>query len=282
MSAQLITLDLICCGWDEVYVIPSEAGDGGFAKKWTWTSSDSPSIPEEARAWFATTDDCKPYGDRILISSSSGGVALVRRSDKQAEFLAFARNAHSACLLPAGRIAVASSTGGDELLVFDGDSSGMEAQPVARLPLQSAHGAEWDAGRDRLWALGTDELLLVRLLENETGLELEVDKRWDLPNRGGHDLVLSADGRQLLLTNTRHVYRFDIEDERFIAHQALGELADVKSVNRHPESGVLVYMQAGENWWNDTIRFAGEDRVIRLEGERIYKVRWDLPRPIPR
>ena len=95
--------DLICCGAQEVFIIGSEKDN---ARKWTWRASDSPSIPKKAHAWFRTTDECKPVGKCILITSSSGGVALIRREDKACLFLAHARNAHSACLLPGDRVNV--------------------------------------------------------------------------------------------------------------------------------------------------------------------------------
>ena len=165
---------LICCGRDEVFILQIQQ-DSSVASKpvWTWKAEDSPEIPETARKSFATTDECKPVGDSILITSSSGGVALIRRSDKSCQFYTLAKNAHSACLLPNKRVAVASSFGGDELLIYnlekpqDGPS-----QPVTKIPLKGAHGALWDKKMNRLWALGSDELLLIDIREQIKKLNL--------------------------------------------------------------------------------------------------------------
>ena len=48
-----------------------------------------------------------------------------------------------------------------------------------------------------------------------------------------------------------------------------------------PKTGKLVYHKATkEHWWSDTIRF-GNKKKMTLKGERLYKVRWDIPAKIP-
>lgn len=284
---------LICCGDKEVFVLSSALDEPTEADRiWRWRAGDSPEIPESMHTQFRTTDECKPCGDFILITASSGGVALVRRKDKRCVFLASAKNAHSACLLPRERIAVASSTGGDELLVFSRASSGPDAVPIARLPLKGAHGVLWDARLSRLWALGEKELLRIDLREKDAIPEIVVEKRWPLETDGGHDLAFARDSKSLMVTTRFGVYRFDIAGERFVPLAdpkdtvSLAELAkrdSVKSVDEHPATGVLVYHQGAEKqWWSDTIRVAGSNRTIRLPGERLYKVRWDVDRGTPK
>jgi hypothetical protein len=226
---------------------------------------------------FASTDECKPIGESLLITSSSGGVALVRRSDKRCQFYTEARNAHSACLLPDDRVAVASSFGGDELLVYKlAMPSGSPAKPIASIALRGAHGAIWDTGLGRLWALGSDELLLVDIGNEPTGPTLRVDQRIELPTPGGHDLSRSRETPILFVTTNKHVYRFDTRDGRFSPDPVLADQPKVKSVSEHPQTGEIVYHQgAPENWWSDRIRFVGERQDIQLPGRRLYKVRWD-------
>jgi hypothetical protein len=78
-------------------------------------------------------------GSKILISSSSGGCALVERPSGKAIWYAQVPNAHSLELLPRGRIIVASSVHaqGNRLVLFDLDHSD---QPIWGTPLVSAHG----------------------------------------------------------------------------------------------------------------------------------------------
>ena len=71
---------LIICGRERVFVIPAKGNLK--AVHWEWRSEDSKEIPKGMRGSFATTDECKPYEGMILITSSSGGVALVERIRK--------------------------------------------------------------------------------------------------------------------------------------------------------------------------------------------------------
>ena len=58
-----------------------------------------------------TIDECKVVDNnrKMLVTSSSGGCVLIDIATKEVLFYATARNAHSAELLPEGRIAVALS-----------------------------------------------------------------------------------------------------------------------------------------------------------------------------
>lgn len=282
---------IICCGASEVFVLPADGSQAAPEDRtWRWTAADSPEIPERCREWFRTTDDCKPYGkDRetgaILITSSSGGVALIKRSDKSCRFLAYARNAHTACLLPGGLVAVASSNGGDELLLFrltDTVSDPLPG-PVARLPFKSAHGLVWDAKLQRLWALGYDHLARLELRHTaDAAPELVQEAQFPLPSPGGHDLRPSLDEQQLFVTTESNVFVFDKQSGAFQKESQLGEMQHIKSCDQHPQSGAVVYHQASDDhWWSDTIRFLDEKRTLTLPAERLYKIRWDVPAEVP-
>ena len=269
---------LICCGAAEVFIIElSQDSSEAPEVVWSWSAEDSPEIPEAGKRSFASTDECKPVGEFLLITSSSGGVALVRRSDKSCVFYTQAKNAHSACLLPDYRVAVASSFGGDELLIYElTKPDGRQAKPIASIPLRGAHGAVWDDERSRLWALGSDELLLVKIGDNTTRPILNVDQRIELPSPGGHDLSRSREASTLFVTTNKHVYRFDRKDSRFQPDPVLADRVKVKSVSEKHQTGEIVYHQGTpENWWSDTIRFVGERPAIQLPDRRLYKIRWD-------
>ncbi|MEM6470322.1 MAG: DUF6528 family protein [Planctomycetota bacterium] len=269
---------LICSGAEEVFILRINPDSSETPEiVWSWTADASPEIPESARRTFASTDECKPLGEFVLITSSSGGVALVRRSDKSCRFYTHAKNAHSACLLPENIVAVASSFGGDELLVYDRTQPfRTPAKPIARIPLRGAHGTVWDDGLERLWALGSDELLLVNLKSQSMPLKLDVEKRFELPSPGGHDLSQSRNSSILFVTTDNHVYRFDKSRGRFTPYEALADQPKVKSISEHPQTGEVVYHQGTpENWWSDTIRFLGKREKIVLPDRRLYKVRWD-------
>lgn len=275
---------LICCGDREVFILPQGAASADEAI-WSWSAADSPEIAPEHRDGFRKTTECKPFGDSILVTASTGGVALVRRGDKRCLFQARVQNAHSACLLPGDRLAVASSNGGDELLVFALGDPAEPARPLARHPLRSAHGVVWD-GR-RLWALGYSRLWRFALDEPDGEVRLLPERSWDLPTPGGHDLSLvdtdepgdTGEPRFYVTTETA-VYTFAARSGAFVLDERIGRRAEVKSVDPHSESGAVVYLQgvSRREWWSDTIRFRGGRAPIVLPGARLYKVRWDVPR----
>ena len=264
--------DLICCGGEEVFIIdPTQPN----CKKWSWTAVDSPSIPEAFHKKFRSTDECKPYADgTILITSSSAGVALIEKKTKKCLFLAESKNAHSACLLPEGQVAIAASFGGDAMEFYDLKSRKLDQS----IPLIGGHGSVWDASRECLWALGQVDLL--KLIKSNG--KWEIEKQWKLPTRGGHDLSPRyANLDELFLTSNSQVLIFNMASETFRLDNDIGEEAIVKSVDQHPVTRQIVYHQGSKGkWWSDTIRFVGKES-IQLEGERLYKVRWDVPMERP-
>jgi hypothetical protein len=273
---------LICCGGPEVFILSARHERPTVEDRvWRWQAKDSPEIPASMHGQFRTTDEYKPYGDKLLITSSAGGVALLHREDKKCLFLASARNAHSACLLPNDLVAVAASTGGDELQVFRLKDSGEKATPAARMELIGAHGAVWDAKRERVWALGTHELLVVKVSEQEGKITLAVDGRWKLPTPGGHDLSPARDSRYLFVSTNSAVYRFDTKEQSFAPFTPLADAHEVKSIDEHPTTGRIAYHQAdlaNKTWWSDTIRFLEPAQTTKLPDERLYKIRWDVER----
>jgi Family of unknown function (DUF6528) len=275
---------IICCGAEEVFIVDIDDKNTNDIKKWTWRASDSPEIPKDVHSSFRTTDECKPFGENILVTSSSGGVALISIRDKRCLFYTYSRNAHSACLLPGGRIVVASSTGGDELLVFDSNKSGVDIKPLSRMPLKGAHGVYWDRNLSELWALGDDELLVIDVENvNLNTTKLLVKKRWKLPTDGGHDLFPCRNERLLFVTTNTNVYRFDKTDGKFILDEQFGKLKKVKSIDENPKTGKIVYHRATpENWWSENIRFGDSQKTIHFKDHRLYKVRWYIPREILR
>lgn len=280
--AYAIADDIICCGGDEVFVIDSL---NPSVKKWSWRAENSPSIPEDYREKFRSTDDCKPYqGDLILITSSAGGVALVERSTKKCLFLAESRNAHSASLLPRNRVAVAASYGEDQMQFYDLADERRPAAAVQTIPLKGAHGAVWDQKRNCLWALGGDELL--RLVADEQagpGMRWSISSRTPLPSPGGHDLSPMHDGIRLFVTSDNQVLLFDCNKMSFERHAEFGDQLKIKSVDVHPVTKRIVFHKASKTHWSsDIVRFIGSDsQKLRLEGERLYKTRWDAPSEHP-
>lgn len=270
---------------------------------WSWTAVQSEGqIAVRHRAWFTSTDDCKPVlgGTHVLISSSRGGVALVRRADGACAWYAPCTNAHSAELVGDRWIAAASSVRGNEVQVFDRQARTLPAEKLAAIPLAGAHGLVYDWRQDVLWALGTTELLKTRIVEGGQGVRIEVLKRFALPAEGGHDLFpyfhykqenlpagqLPQTAKGLFVTVYEGVYVFDLTTETFVPFAPLAKVSDVKSVTDNLRTGRIVYNRAeGDTSLSQRVSFLQPDQVRALPARigsyqtRIYKVRWIQPNP---
>lgn len=269
--------ELIVCGWDEVFIL--DASDPGAEphKIWSWRAADRPELPSSYRGKFLATDECKPVaGNRILITASSDGIALVDRATGKTTFWSQCANAHSAELLPGERIAVACSvreSGGNRLAVFDARTPERE---LFSTELDSGHGAVWDRGRKILWALAGRELRAHSLADwDSQHPRLKLESGYALPDSGGHELIALHNSPLLAVTTNRSVWFFDRDSRKFTPHPELGGLPGVKGISIHPRTGQIAYVQADHpNWWSDKIRFLKPDRTVRLQGQRLYKVRW--------
>lgn len=272
-------MELVLCGADEVFAL-SLRMDAQLSprKVWSWRAAECSDIPESLKRAFQSTDDCKPVdgGRRILISSSSGAVALVERETRRAPFCAAVTNAHTIEMLPGGRIAaaasVADSAGGNRIVVFDIATM----RELTSDPLVSAHGLVWDDERAFLWALGYDELRAYRLTDGRNGKHsLTVEFQIKLPDTDGHELSPVPATPRLFVSTARRCWYFDRDTRRILPHDLLADAANVKSCTVHPGTGRIVYMQAeGKNWWAEHVHFLKPQGTLHLPGQRLYKARW--------
>lgn len=269
--------ELIICGWDEVFIL--DLNREPAQKVWSWKAENRPELPEAMRQKFRTTDECKPVdgGKRILITSSSDGVALVERSTGKVVFYGSAGGAHSAEMLPGGRIAVAASTSksprNNSLVLFDILKSD---QPLFQTELVSGHGVVWDSKRKLLWVLGLDHLRSYKLVNWQSDQpKLEMTNEYRLPDTSGHDLSPVLGTGFLAVTTGRQAFLFDRDQRTFRPHPRLANVKDVKCITVNPLTGQLVWTEADPGfWWTETLQFANPDRKIELKGERLYKARW--------
>ncbi|WP_339926248.1 DUF6528 family protein [uncultured Cyclobacterium sp.] len=267
-------LEIIACGDENVVIFDRvKSYEDSLVKVWEWSASISEGLPEEFHAYFNSTDDCKPVGEnQFLITSSSGGVALVNRKDKKTVFYARVPNAHSAEFLPGGRIVVALSTAenGNAIRLYDVD------QPDEILfsdSLYSGHGAVWDEEKNSLFALGFDQLREYKLSDWESAQpKLAKVNEWEIPDESGHDLFLTSD-RRLLLTTTNSVWQFDISTSLFTPFEPLEGIGHVKSVNYNAETEALVYTKGEISWWTHHIYFSNPKDTLVVNDMKLYKVR---------
>ncbi|HWA99351.1 MAG TPA: DUF6528 family protein, partial [Pirellulales bacterium] len=262
---------VICAGGSEVFIVDLHAAaTGSPEKRWSWSAADDPALSMQQRRWFGNLDECKLLGDgqQVLVCASNSGCGLIERATKKLLWYASATNAHSLELLPRDRVAVASSLSGDRLLVFD-LSGGVDAKPVWKAPLHSAHGVVWDDARQTVWAIGYNELREYTLAEWDTDRpELVLRHAHELPSPDGHDLRPVPQTGDLILTTDDHVWLFDRDAKRFRPHPAAAALAKVKAIDVHPATGRVVY-----STWGRKVSLLDPATEVPLSST-VYKVRW--------
>jgi hypothetical protein len=286
-ASDAVTRELIVCGREKVLILDLDSRDSAGSPKiiWSWRAPGRTDLPAEYHPLFRSTDECKPVegGRRILITSSSGAVALVERAIGAVVFYGRAVNAHSADLLPNGRIAVASSRDpkenkGDALILFDITQSNRE---LWRTELPSGHGVVWDEKRRVVWVLADRELRSYQLTAwNSATPTLARLATIPLPEGGGHDLYPVPGTAFLSLTTTSRCWLFDRDKQAFSPHPLLAAHASIKSITEHPVTRQIAFTEAERpNWWTTRIQFLHPDETCSVPGEQFYKVRWNVTAP---
>jgi hypothetical protein len=264
------------CGDDQVRELRITAD--AAEEVWRWTARDAQDLPPEYRTRLMShIDECKPADDgrSILVTASTGGALLIDRTSGRVLFRARVPMAHSAAMLPGGRIAIALSIApdGDRLQLYDRRHSETVVQEI---PLPSGHGAVWDAKRRRLFALSHDLVQAFRLTGSGRAARLVETARWMLPGRrDGHDLSPGDDHRYYVTTDDG-AWRFDPDDGSFLPYRPLNPAQRVKAVSARQDC--VAWVQAEQNWWAGGFTVMAADgrdrRRIALNDMHLYKVRW--------
>ncbi|WP_242705108.1 DUF6528 family protein [Streptomyces griseocarneus] len=274
-----------------VYVLDSdrrewdaESDDRGVL--WSWSADGRQSLEDldPATTWTNPSEVKlrRLDGRRYLLTAASGGLAaVVGYPDREVYWAADTGegNAHSIELLPDGNVAVAASTGGYVRLYAA--SAGPRATRHAQAALAGAHGVHWDPRTRLLWALGSRQLVALRVGGTPGDPELSVDRRVELPTRGGHDLapVLSTPGR-LWVTTRSAVYQYSTVEEAFVAYPLRSRIdgPDVKSVGDDPDTGRVLVSRPEPGhacaWCTTTLVLYQPDGTRTLLRGGMYKARW--------
>ena len=263
---------VLVCGDSKVLMVEYPDGNDSIPEiVWQWDAHLANDLPSEYRTKkFNSIDDCKPAPDRkqIMISSSSGAVAVVTLKDKKVTFLADVPNAHSIEMLPGNKIIAAASTAqnGNRLMLFD------MSQPAELLDsdsLYSAHGVVWDEQRNSLYALGYDVLREYKL---QNGSKLILNNEWKIPGESGHDMQLTPDGNRLFLTEHTGAWEYDISTAKFSKIDNFPDAENIKSLNQN-KAGRFVYTVPEESWWTYHVTFFNPAGKLCFPDMRVYKSR---------
>lgn len=244
---------------------------------WEWTPQTS-NIPSSHWSWFRLIDEAKPiYNNKyILLTATSGGVALVRIADKKTVWYSYSDGKpHSAEILPDGNVVVANATG-LTLTFFAVDTlvSGTTAKKKY-FYLGEGHNAVWDKNRNVLWTTSHDALKAFRY-NNNCGdpylVEQEVE-RINLPGSLPHDLFPVHGEDALWLSTTDKVHKFDMATKRFTTVLSQNK---VKSISSGPVGFPTVIIHGKEDYWTDEIKDVNGVRIYQENKLKIYKARWLL------
>ena len=269
---------VVVCGDDQVLIIQPGLSDQEKSRVvWQWKVEEAKmQIPEKYVRLMIPLDECKPVDNasKLLLTSSGGGALLLDKTTKECLFYADVPMAHSAELLPEGKIAIALSTHpqGNSLEVYD---INRPDQMLFRDSLYSGHGVVWMPQEKRLYALGFNELRAyeVHALPGDS-VSLSLDKAWTLPSDNGHELSIIND-HELLVSTYEHVYRFDTQSGSFAPFAPLADVKDVKSANYCETTGLLIYTKAETSWWTNHVYIQQKDEtsVITIDSIHVYKAR---------
>lgn len=267
---------VLVCGDNLVLLVDNQNSINGIPKiVWTWNAHEAMDLPEEYRTKrFNSIDDCKAIkgGKQILVSSSSGAIAVINMDDKKVIFHAEVPNAHSIELLPRNLIAAAASTNpkGNSVMIFDISKPG---KILFKDSLYSAHGVVWDKGRKTLFALGYDVL---REYKIEKRYKLKKVNEWKIPGIGGHDLMMAPGGKKLFITEETGAWIFNIKSGNFSKINGFPDAENIKSINQN-NSRQFVYTVPEVSWWTFHVSFLSPENKLGFPGMRVYKARWFNP-----
>lgn len=267
---------VLVCGDSKVLLVNfSDENDTIPSVIWSWDANYASDLPSDYKMKkFNSIDDCKAVknGEEILISSSSGAIALLNKEEKKMLFYTEVPNAHSIELLPGDKIAAAASTAdkGNSIMLFDINYPG---KLLSSDSLYSAHGLVWDEKRNSLFALGYNVLREYKIKDNYL---LEPVEEWEIPGRSGHDLQMAPDGNNLFITEHTGAWIFSIKDKKFNKIDNFPDAENIKSINQN-KFGQFVFTVPEESWWTYHVSFYNPAASLAFPGIHVYKARWYKP-----
>lgn len=276
---------LAFCGSDMIYMIDPALITNSYkdAVIWQWDAKTLAPVLGIKESRCNHIDDCKPVeaGKRMLVTSSYNWAALLDVETKQPLFYTTqSTNAHSAELLPGGKVAVACSTGGDAVQIYDITKPN---QVVFSASLPSAHGVVWMESTQRLYAIGGKTMNVYKLVDWETATpKIELERSIETKKSGLHDLTKVDDNT--LCVSGQSSYLFNINDESWTQLSLLAGATALKSVNYNAETREMWYTDAtvpegSQTWSTHTLHYATDPfgstdaSTVRCEDIDIYKVR---------
>jgi len=282
---------LIAMGNSFTYIIdPEVAKATGSLEKatvWKWDARSIAGQTGIPSARLDFTDECKVKegGEKLLITGAHGWCVLLRKADRKPLFwTSQCDQAHSAELLPCGRVVVACSVPKDALQLYDLNSP---EKVILSIPYKHAHGVYYSEKYKRLFAVG-ENVLSIYSLDNWDSdcpalkLERSIPTGWYVSDV--HDLV-PKDEDTLILTGNNAAF-YDIRTGTLTHWSRFRGIRSIKSMNYNNRTGEIIYTYSnpdvyeGEyNWATQRIRTSydlntiREEQLVPIPGINGYKTR---------
>lgn len=209
-----------------------------------------------------------------MITSSTGGVAIIDIKTKDVIFYAKIGNPHSIEELPNNVIAVAASNHDEGSCVALYNKNESNSAPFFKDVYYGAHGLYWDKKKKILFALAEQQFRTYKILADKTqNIKLKKIKEWTLPAIGGHDLVPNPNNNsELIITINSGVWKFDTNSETFSVFEPLEKVENIKGINLLKDR--IIYIKAEEKWWSHHIYLTNPEQTLSFPMINLYKARW--------
>jgi hypothetical protein len=273
----------------KIFVLDPRGTWNTSAALWTWSAGDSPQIAAADKGWFQRPTEAKliDNSQNLLVTSGgsgggSGGVAIVRLSDKHVLFYAQAGlHTHTAEELPDGNLVTVSTT--DYLVRVMSTDPAVSHFPssVVHSDLGKAdgidlvHGAVWDPVSNRLWTVGNKYIIAYSYNFNRDHPVLTRDTSIPavqlIDSFGGHDMYPVLGQRKLFVTANNHSNIFDLTTHVLTLYVPDAKTG-LKAMSLNP-SGQLVTNTLTSNVFFGT---PGNPTLTTrpLNINQVYKARW--------
>ena len=254
---------------DRVAVVDQRYGVRIFSagvSRWTAGSAQWSWKRPAGSGWKNLSDvKFRKQGSRyvVLVAASGGRAGIVDYATRKVRYqVTPGGNPHAIELLPNGAVVVASSDPGKLTLYGKGRTS-----PAATKAFAKAHAVYWDSAIKRLWAAGGTRLCSYKVSGAATAPKL-TNAACRKVTGNVHDLSpVYGTSANLWMSNTSHVYRYDINRNRFQRAAGYIDTSKIKSVGNHSGGLVVTTKVSGAN--RDGTYGNGNVWLYRLNGSYV-------------
>ncbi|GGE02620.1 hypothetical protein GCM10010911_72080 [Paenibacillus nasutitermitis] len=257
------------------------------ALMWSWSPSASNGFSNPTPGWGQPTDmklrsNCSLGGGQWMAVTDTSGLAAIISypGGSKKWYQNTAANLQSAELLPNGNIAIASTSSGGWVRVYN-SSQGASSSAYDQYVLVGARGVLWDPLKNVLWAVGDNDLVALLVQGSPAAPTLKESFKVALPSSGGHELQpVYGNKDRLWVSSDTLVYQY-IKSTKTWSSTYSGassiSRAGVRSVGNQLSGQAVETVPGGgctlNSWCTDTVDFLSPGTTRVKTGAAFYKAR---------